>query len=208
VPLQTVVFFPGSGSLRLGPDPDPRAVLESNEFVASGRAFLWPIYRYTSSRGEADRPVGMNTTWPRPTREYADLVRSWVSEVRRSIDFIESRPGLDPEKIAYVGNSWGGRLAAIVPAVELGGLASGHALPEVDQINYVTRITVPTLMLNGLHDPLEPLESSQLPMYRLLGTPAENKRHVQFDEWGHGLPTNERIRESLGFLDRYLGPVN
>ena len=72
----------------------------------------------------------------------------------------------------------------------------------------VTRITVPTLMLNGLHDPLEPLESSQLPMYRLLGTPAEHKRHVRFDDWGHGLPTNERIRESLDFLDRYLGPVN
>ena len=213
-PYQTVVFFPGSNVARLQPDPDPRNVGLIQHFVASGRAVLLPIFRATYSRAEADQPPNMNTTWPKQTREYVDLVRSWGSEVRRSIDYLETRPEIDSERIAYYGYSWGGRLAAIIPAVEarfkvniamLGGLASGTALPEVDQINYVTRITVPTLMLNGRDDPLEPVESAQIPMWRMLGTPEKDKRHVIYDGFGHALPRTERIRETLDWLDKYFG---
>lgn len=214
-PYQAVVWFPGSGAARLQPDPDPLSAGAIRHFVASGRVVLRPILRGTFSRAVADQPPGMNTTWPKPTREYVDLARSWVSEMRRSIDYLESRPEVDADNIAYYGTSWGGRYGAIVPAVEprfklnmvmIGGLASGSALPEVDQINYVTRISVPTLMLNGRHDPLEPVESSQLPMLRLLGTPEADKRHVIYEGFGHGLPRNELIRETLDWLDTYFGP--
>jgi hypothetical protein len=61
-------------------------------------------------------------------------------------------------------------------------------------------------MLNGRSDYFYPLETSQLPLYRSLGTPAQDKRHVLFDS-GHLLPRNEVIRETLDWLDRYLGPV-
>ena len=141
-------------------------------FVASGRAAFWPVMRGTYSRSDPEQPTGMNNTWPKPTREYVDLARSWVMEMRRSIDYLETRPEVDADRIAYYGTSWGGRYAAIVPAVEprigavisiIGGLASGTALPEVDQINYITRVTVPFLMLNGRDDPLEPVESAQIP---------------------------------------------
>jgi cephalosporin-C deacetylase-like acetyl esterase len=144
-------------------------------------------------------------------------VDSWVSEVRRSLDYLESRPEIDTDKIAYYGTSWGGRLGAIVPAVEprfkvnmvmIGGLASGTALPEVDQINYVTRVTIPTLMLSGRHDPLQPVESSQLPMLRLLGTPEAEKHHVIYEGFGHGLPPNEMARETIAWLDRFFGAPN
>ena len=87
----------------------------------------------------------------------------------------------------------------------IGGLASGTALPEVDQINYVTRVTIPTLMLNGRHDPLQPVESSQLPMYRLLGTPEADKQHIIYEGYGHNLPPNERARETLDWLEQYFG---
>ena len=87
----------------------------------------------------------------------------------------------------------------------IGGLASGTALPEADQINYVTRVTIPTLMLNGRHDPLEPVESAQLPMLELLGTPEADKRHVIYEGYGHNLPPNEHARETLDWLDRYFG---
>jgi pimeloyl-ACP methyl ester carboxylesterase len=93
-----------------------------------------------------------------------------------------------------------------VNVVIVGGLASGSALPEVDQINYVSRVTVPTLMLNGRHDPLEPVEDAQLPMFRLLGTPQADKRHVIYEGFGHGVPRNERIAETLDWLDKYFGP--
>jgi hypothetical protein len=39
---------------------------------------------------------------------------------------------------------------------------------------------MPVLMLNGLHDFLLPLEGAQEPMFRLLGAPQKDKRHVVF----------------------------
>ena len=89
---------------------------------------------------------------------------------------------------------------------KLGGLASGRARPEVDQINYVSRVTIPVLMLNGRLDAVEPEATSQLPMYDLLGAPDGDKRHARF-ETDHIIPRNAGIRESLDWLDRYLGSV-
>jgi eukaryotic-like serine/threonine-protein kinase len=43
-------------------------------------------------------------------------------------------------------------------------------------------------------------------MFRLLGTPKENKRHVIYES-GHAVPRTEVIKETLAWLDRYLGPV-
>jgi hypothetical protein len=43
-------------------------------------------------------------------------------------------------------------------------------------------------------------------MFRFLGTPAADKRHVLLDS-GHVPPRLETIKESLDWLDRYLGPV-
>ena len=128
---------------------------------------------------------------------------------------IETRDDIDAGRLAYLGVSWGGRLGAIIPAVEdrlkvsilySGGLAPARGRPEVDQINYVTRVRIPTLMLNGLHDSIEPLETAQKPMLELLGTPPEQKRHVIYDS-GHRMPLNSIVRETLDWLDTYLGPV-
>jgi hypothetical protein len=40
----------------------------------------------------------------------------------------------------------------------------------------------------------------------LLGTPAADKRRVAYDT-GHNIPRPDLIRESLNWLDKYLGPV-
>jgi len=42
-------------------------------------------------------------------------------------------------------------------------------------------------------------------MFRLLGTPQADKRHLLFDS-GHVPPRNDMIRETLDWLDHYLGP--
>jgi hypothetical protein len=85
-------------------------------------------------------------------------------------------------------------------------LSHKKTLPEVDQINFVSRVTIPTLMLNGRHDFFLPIETSQLPAFRLLGTPEKDKRQVIY-KTGHNTPRAEMIREVLNWLDRYLGPV-
>lgn len=88
----------------------------------------------------------------------------------------------------------------------VGGFSAGKPLPEVDQVNFAPRVTIPTLMLNGRYDSTFPLETSQLPLLRALGTPAEHKRHVVYDT-GHDVPLNQMNAEIIAWLDRYLGPV-
>ena len=64
-------------------------------------------------------------------------------------------------------------------------------------------------MLNGKDDFSFPLEASQLPLLRQLGTPEKDKKHVLFDG-GHASLLNrpDMVKETLDWLDRYLGPVN
>jgi dipeptidyl aminopeptidase/acylaminoacyl peptidase len=78
---------------------------------------------------------------------------------------------------------------------------------ESNAVNYASRVTIPVLMLNGRHDYVLPFETSQKPLFDLLGTPAANKRHVVYDAGHDPLPRSQIIREILTWLDRYLGPV-
>jgi hypothetical protein len=45
-----------------------------------------------------------------------------------------------------------------------------------------------------------------VPFFELLGTPAEHKRLV-VHEAGHSFPRTEMVKETLGWLDKYLGEV-
>jgi serine/threonine protein kinase len=49
-----------------------------------------------------------------------------------------------------------------------------------------------------------PVETSQLPMFRALGTPEGDKRHVLY-EGGHIFPFARIVKDTLDWLDRYLG---
>ena len=62
-------------------------------------------------------------------------------------------------------------------------------------------------MLNGKYDFIFPIEQSQKPMFTLLGTPNEHKKHV-LAESNHLFPREELIRETLDWLDKYLGKVD
>jgi len=137
-----------------------------------------------------------------------------VKDFKRCIDYLETRQDIDSNKLAYHGMSWGGQLGAIIPAVEerlkasvlVSGGFLGVARPEADQINYVTRVKTPTLMLNGKYDTIFPYETSIKPLFDLLGTPDEHKE-LKLYETDHIPPRNEFIKEILAWLDRYLGPV-
>jgi cephalosporin-C deacetylase-like acetyl esterase len=140
----------------------------------------------------------------------------WVKDLRRSIDYLETRNEIDTDKLAYFGYSWGGYMGSIIPAVEprikasvllVACLEFQHSLPEVDPIHYLPRIKVPVLMLNGRYDFFFPYETSQLPFYELLGTPKEHKKLFLYEQ-GHNVPETQLAKETLSWLDQYLGPVN
>ena len=49
-----------------------------------------------------------------------------------------------------------------------------------------------------------PVCAPQLPMFELFGSPDGQKRRVVYDT-GHNIPRPELIKESLDWLDKYLG---
>lgn len=136
----------------------------------------------------------------------------WGKDMSRSIDYLESRPEFDTDRLAYFGASWGGAMGGIMLAVEprfktgvllVAGFMFQKPQPAADAINFVPRIKIPVIMLNGKYDHFFPVESAQIPMYKLLGTPPEHKKHFLYEE-GHRVPNEDLVRESLAWLETYL----
>jgi serine/threonine protein kinase/formylglycine-generating enzyme required for sulfatase activity len=208
-PFQTIVYFPGSNVIFQDKFEDGQSFIW--DFIPkSGRALMFPIYKSTFERRD-----GLKGDTPEPTALWRDHTIMWSKDLGRSLDYLETRKDVDAMKLGYFGFSWGSAVAPILLAVEdrvrvailgVGGLEFQKTLPEVDQINFVTRMKTPALLLNGRYDFFFPVESSQLPLFRLLGTSEKDKRQVIFES-GHMVPAKDLIRESLDWLDKYLGPV-
>jgi len=220
-PYQTVIFFPGGNTLSRTSITVEQNFGYVDFIVKGGRAVMYPVYKGTHERSVTDFPRD------RTTHRYTEYVIKWVQDFQRSIEYLETRPEININQLAYWGDSLGGQMGAIIPAVEErlkvsilfragftrvvslsspNSLFIGQARAEVDPINFVTRVTIPTLMLNGKYDNTFPLETNIMPMYDLLGTPKEDK-HIVLYETDHFVPRKEGIKESLAWLDRYLGPV-
>jgi eukaryotic-like serine/threonine-protein kinase len=213
-PFQVVVYFPGAAAayLRSSEKGFARELPRFDFIVKSGRAVLLPVFK-----GTLERDGGLNPTiyWPNTSSTYRDNVICWSKDLSRSIDYLETRHDINLNQLAYEGYSWGAAMGALLPAVETrfkalilinAGFWLQQQLPEVDQINFAPHVKAPVLMLNGRFDFLWPPRISQEPMFRLLGTPTEDKRRVVYDT-GHNVPRTEMINESLNWLDKYLGPV-
>jgi dienelactone hydrolase len=211
-PYQAIVYMPGSGAITTGSRlADFRETFRLDFILKTGRAVILPAYDGAYNRQDPT----LTTSRASPTHRHAEFTAHWVKDLRRSIDFLESLPEIDAEKIAYWGSSWGGRLGAIMLSMEprlktgilyLGGFRPEQALPVADDLNFVPRVTQPVVMINGREDHLRPFEASQLPFFELLGTEAGQKEHKVFPG-GHFVPQADMIRETLDWLDRYLGPV-
>jgi dienelactone hydrolase len=218
-PYQTVIYFPGSGSVFV---PSSEDIEEYYEFswnlsflIKNGRAVVYPIYKGTFERQD-DIPGSLHYRYD-DSHEFRDYQIKVVKDFKRVIDYLETRPDIDSEKLAYYGFSWGGILGSMIPAIEdrikiaiinAGGLKMyyGKPKPEVDYINYVSRVTIPTLMLHGRYDANVSYDYAAKPMFDLLGTPEKDKKLIVY-ETDHIIPMKELIKESLTWLDHYFGPV-
>ncbi|HEX9799956.1 MAG TPA: protein kinase [Thermoanaerobaculia bacterium] len=207
-PYQVVLYFPPSPAERLSSSQTLDGLPWFEYFVRGGRAILFPVYQNTYER----RLPGWH--WSLEARR--DLVLQWSKEIGRAIDYLETRPDVDREKIAFYGFSlgavWGPVLTAVEPRIRVnlflgGGVTGGRFLPEVDPVNFAPRVTVPTLFLTGKDDFVRPIATHQEPLLRLLGTPADQKKIAAFD--GGHVPSDRTsvAREALAWLDRWLGPV-
>jgi dienelactone hydrolase len=209
-PYQAVVFFPGSDAIHESSSKD-LSTWVFDFIVRSGRAVVHPVYKSTYERQDS-----LRSDYADESNFYKEHVIAWAKDMRRTIDYLATRPDIDTTRLAYYGASWGGYLGGLMPAVEprfkaavllVAGLEYQRGQPEVEPINFLPRITIPVLMLNGQYDHYFPVETAQRPMFRLLGTPPDRKRQV-IVEGGHFVPRTELVGETLGWLDRYLGPVH
>jgi eukaryotic-like serine/threonine-protein kinase len=203
-PFQAVVFYPGSNSNRASSSQD--LSLQWVDFIVrGGRVLVYPVYQGTYER----RIAG-----PRGPGVLREVTIQRGKDVRRTVDYLESRNDIDAAKIGYYGTSLGAQLGpewlAIEPRFKTGVLMSGGfetwiLPPEIEPMNYTPRVTVPVLMVNGREDFDLPYASAQVPMFKMLGS--AEKKHAVF-EGGH-IPAKpqEPIKEMLDWLDRYLGPV-
>lgn len=207
-PHPCVVYYPGSNAIH----NDSSASLARPWFawlMKQGYAVIHPILLGTYERG-----TDLDSDYPDESQRWRDHVVAWGQEIRRSVDLLEERPECDASRLAYFGASWGGAMGPIMVAVEprfdtavlyIAGMLFQHARPEVDQLHYVSRVTCPVLMLNGAYDHFFPVETSQRPLFDLLGTPPGQKRYV-LEEGGHNVPRPTLISETLAWLDRWLAP--
>jgi len=209
-PYQAVVFFPGSNVIQQRSSAQP-PVRQIDFVIKSGRAVIFPVYKGTFERSVPT----LTSDYPSPTNAFREMVFDWAKDVRRSVDYLETRPDIDAKNVAFMGLSWGAAMGPIYVALEprfeacvlvVGGFYLQHSAPEVDAFNFAPRVHVPVLLLNGRFDFFYPMDTSQLPMFRLFGVPEAEKRRIIYDT-GHNIPRPDLIRETLDWLDRYLGPV-
>ncbi len=207
-PYETIIYFPPRNALYQGTIDD--AEIKRFDFLMrSGRAVLFPVYQGMYERRPTEAPA------PGPSGE-RDRVVQQCKDLRRSVDYLYTRPDISRERLGYFGVSDGARLGLIFLANETriraatlseGGFSPDKKPPEIDEINFAPRVRIPVLMLNGRYDFLGPVETAQAPMFRLLGVPEKDKRHVLFDT-GHVVLRYQVIKETLDWFDKYLGPTS
>ncbi len=210
-PYQTVVFFPSARVLDL---TDSRQLGDTAFFdyvVQSGRAVLYPVYKETYERR-------VRHTLPGQSGELTGVVQRY-KDLARSLDYLGTRADIAKDRLAYLGVSMGSAEGVIYTALEQqrlkavifldGGYFLDQPPPGGDQADFAPRLTLPVLMVNGRFDFVFPLGKAQDPFFRMLGTPAANKRHVVL-ETPHDVTADRPalVREVLGWLDRYLGRVD
>ena len=206
-PYQTVVYFPCAAGLASRSSEELELMIV--EFlVRSGRAVLYPVYY-----GMYERHSEASGGGPAFSR---DRTIRWAKDFSRSVDYLETRPDIDRERLAFYGLSLGAVEGLVLAAIDGrmkatilhgGGLPQYRRFAEVDPINFAPRVREPVLMVGGRLDSIQPVDSCQKPLLRFLGAPSNDKRIAIVDR-GHSVyPTPPIIDESLAWLDRYLGPV-
>ena len=209
-PLQVIHFVP-PGDVEGGLRPLPQAMEDVlAPFIKSGRATFGVVIKGYIERL---RPESYNE--PEPTKaEYRDKIVNWITDLRRGLDYLETRDDVDAGRIAFFGPSSGARIGLILAAVEQryravalmgAGVRKPYAqwIAEANMINFAPHIRAPKLMIHGRYDENLSLKTEAEPLYKLLREP---KRLVLYDG-GHIPPFEFFVPVLNSWLDETMGPV-
>jgi formylglycine-generating enzyme required for sulfatase activity/dienelactone hydrolase len=201
-PYQTIVYFPTSYARNV-PSSAHLDIAMFDFLMKSGRAVVYPVYQGTFERRSAAEPG---------TTAYRDMQVQWAKDFFRVVDYLQTRRDVDHEHLGFFSISMGSYFAPIPIALEArikaavliaGGLRYNYP-PEIQPVNFMPRVRVPVLLINGDAD-FETPPAARERYLELLGS-TEKKRITL--EGGH-VPSDitSMIRETLTWYDRYLGTV-
>jgi pimeloyl-ACP methyl ester carboxylesterase len=210
-PYQTILFFPSARVFFLPANSNELGDVQFFDYIVqSGRAVVYPVYQdMYERRVKYSMPGGSQNIM---------LITDWYKDVARTLDYLNTRPDIDSNRLAYLGVSMGAADGAIIAALLQERLKTavfldgGYFLtmppPGGDQADFVPRMKKPVLMVNGRYDYTFPLEKAQNPMFQMLGTPAADKSHVILDT-PHDVTERrpQLVKTVLDWLDLYLGRV-
>ncbi|MEM7415332.1 MAG: SUMF1/EgtB/PvdO family nonheme iron enzyme [Gemmatimonadota bacterium] len=188
-PFEPVVVHPGADATLLPHAASARTYWF--DFLARGDyAVVYPVYKGTyERRAPISGPIGLR-----------DRVVERVKDVRRALDYIESRDDLDGP-ITYYGFSQGAALAPLVAAAEprigsvvvlSGGLGRARLDDAVEPRHYLPHADRPLLMIGGELDFLFPFATAQ-------------RRY--FEAWGSAEPEKRLVGMPFGHTPRDMRPV-
>jgi dipeptidyl aminopeptidase/acylaminoacyl peptidase len=135
-----------------------------------------------------------------------------ITDIRRGLDYLETRSEIDPTRIAFFGPSAGARIGLVEAAVETryravilvgAGVVKDdlQTIPEANPINFAPHIRAPKLMIHGKYDEDTPLKAQGEPLFKLLREP----KRLELYEGGHIPPWQVWVSKVNDWLDETMG---
>jgi hypothetical protein len=206
-PFQVIHFVPGASAFDSLTVPQ-YVDMTISPHIKSGRAvFVVVLQGYVERKWPPNhKPTEISSV------RYREQVINWVTDLRRGLDYLQTRDDIDASKIAFYDISL--EKLALVPAIEpryrsvvfVGvGLPALwlNAIPEANPANFAPHIRAPKLMLQGRYDEADPLTSTAEPLYKLLSEP----KQLEVFNGGHVPPFDVAVPIVNAWLDETLGLV-
>jgi formylglycine-generating enzyme required for sulfatase activity/dienelactone hydrolase len=207
-PLQAIHFAP-AGDVTEGFRTLTHSIeMNLGPLIRGGRAVF-----AVQLEGYIGRPLPRGWTPPDvQTDEYVDTFVRRVTETRRGLDYLVSRPDIDRTRIALLGVSAGGGAGIFVSALDaryravifMGtGISQRQAryAAAANRVNFVPQIKAPVFMLQGKYDEDTSWKSEAEPLYRLLRAP----KVMEVFEGSHIPRPEVSIPMYTKWLDQTLG---
>jgi len=144
--------------------------------------------------------------------EWREIAVQSVTDLRRGIDYLLTRPEVDPNSIGLLGGSRGAYFGTLVSGLDkrLGAvvLTVGDSWDDDPQdsiirynhpLNFASRISAPVVMVNASKDRFVKRQKVE----ELFNAINSSKKHIWYDS-DHYLPPKEYNKEILEWLDIYL----
>ncbi len=210
-PYQTIQLLGGTGfflGLPLTESVEGRQT-KLEPFISAGRALF--VVALQGFQGRP--PVGEIARLSSGSQRHRELLRDWLEDLRRGIDYLETRPDIDAKRIVFWNNSTtevGVMTAALEPryaaAIYCGAGFEPNSLRLADDINpgiFAPFIRAPKLLLHGKYDEQNPVPTMGRPVYDAM---RGDKKWILFDG-GHIAPPEVSVPAILPWLDEKLGKV-